>query len=166
MENRRIDVVLGVVTIAALAFAAWMYASNWSLRQEVENDQAARRVFETAAAERVTAAENARAAAESAIADLKAQLADVQKENDASRKQIEQQLTTSEAARETAERNLKDANEQLAQLKTAKEAAETAAGRAKDDLERERAAREAAELRASPPPQQPTEAPQPQAPSP
>jgi hypothetical protein len=89
------------------------------------------------------------------IADLKAQLANTQKENDASRKHIEQQLTTSEAAKEAAEGKLKGATEELAQLKAAKEAAEAAAGQAKNDLETERAAREAAELRASPPPQLP-----------
>jgi len=160
MERHRNDVVFGVVAAAALAFAAWMYVSNRSLHQEVENDQAARRVYENAALEKVTAAEEARATAESAIADLKAQLADTQKENDASRKQIEQQLTTSEAAKEAAEAKLREADEQLAQLKAAKEAAEAAAGQAKDDLERERAAREAAELRASPPPQPPTQTPQ------
>jgi len=124
MERIRLDVVFGAAAMAALVFAGWMYVSNMSLHQELENARAASRVFENAAVDRVNAADEARAAAESAIADLKTQLTDVQKENDASRKQIEQQLTTSETARDTAERNLKDANEQLAQLKAAKDAAE------------------------------------------
>ena len=68
MERPRLDIVFGVVAIAALAFAAWMYVANRSLRQDVENYQASRRVYEAAALDRVTAAEEARAAAESAIA--------------------------------------------------------------------------------------------------
>jgi hypothetical protein len=167
MQRVRFDVVFGVVAIAALAFAAWMYISAERLGVELENARAASRVFENAALEKVDAAENARAAAETGIADLNAQLADTKKENDASRKQIEQQLTTAMAAKEAAEGKLKDANEQLTQLKAAKEVAEAEAAQAKNDLEKERAAREAAELRAAPPPQAPpAETPQPKAPSP
>ena len=36
MERSRLDLILGVVAIAALAFAAWMYASNRSLHHDLE----------------------------------------------------------------------------------------------------------------------------------
>jgi len=60
MERLRFDVVFGVLAITALAFAAWMYAANRNLHQELENARAASRVFENAALEKVTAAEDAR----------------------------------------------------------------------------------------------------------
>ena len=90
-------------------------------------------------------------------------MAETEKANAAALKQIQDQLTTTESAKATAEEHLKAANDQL---KTAKDEAAAAASKAKDELDQERAARQAAEqaLHASPPP--PTEAPQPQAPSP
>ena len=78
-------------------------------------------------------------------------MADTEKANAAALKQIQDQLTTTESAKATAEEHLKAANDQL---KTAKDEAAAAASKAKDELAQERAARQAAEqaLHASPPP--------------
>ena len=106
-ERSRLALIFGVVAIAALAFAAWIYASNRSLRHDIENAQAARRVFETNALDRVTAAESAKATAESAIADLKAKMAEAENANVAALKQIQDRLTTTEGAKESAEKTSK-----------------------------------------------------------
>ena len=82
MERSRLNLVLGIVTVVALAFAAWMYTANKSLRDDLEGAQAARRALEVnalATGERVSVAENAKATAENAVAGLKAQLADAEK---------------------------------------------------------------------------------------
>lgn len=84
MERSRLDLILGVVAIAALASAGWMYTANRSLRHDVEEAQAARRALEInalATSERDTTAESAKVAAETAIAELKAQMAETEKAN-------------------------------------------------------------------------------------
>ena len=82
MERSRLTLVLGIVAVTALAFAAWMYTANRSLRHDWEGAQAARGALEInalATSERVSVAESAKARAENTIADLKARLADAEK---------------------------------------------------------------------------------------
>ena len=108
MERSRLALILGVVAIAALAFAGWIYTSNRSLRHDIEDAQAARRALEINALDRVTAAESAKATAETAIADLKAQMAEAGKcERGSAQADTGPANRTTEGAKETAETNLK-----------------------------------------------------------
>ena len=59
MERSRLDLILGGVAIAALAFAVWMYAANRSLHHDVKKPKlrVARLKNALATSERVTVAE-------------------------------------------------------------------------------------------------------------
>jgi hypothetical protein len=162
MKRSRLDPLLLVVALGALAFAAWTYTANWSLRHTLQaaNVLAAQAEKAKLAAEQEMAevraqlaeARNAQSASERARGEIDAQLALTQKAKVAAELSVEkmkEQLVSSESARKAAEDRLKALGNELAALTTAKEDAERSLKAANAELARLKSAKEESDAAAA-----------------
>jgi hypothetical protein len=163
MNRSRLDPLLFVLALAALAVAAWTYTANRNLRHALQSahavqasieedtrrtrDRAAQAEKATLAAEQSIAevraelatARNGQAASARSLAAIDAQLALTQKAKVAaeqSAEKMKEQLAASESARKAAEDRLKALGDELAALTTAKDDAERSLKAANDELAR------------------------------
>ncbi|HEY8247106.1 MAG TPA: hypothetical protein VIG38_07475 [Hyphomicrobium sp.] len=168
-KRSRLDPLLVVLTLVALAFAAWTYTTNWNLRHALQSAQVDRAAIEkdtTRTRDRAAQAENAKLAAEQSMAEVRAQLVEARNgqsaneralaeiaaqlavtrkakvATDLSVEQMKEQLVTSESARKSAEDWLKALGEELAALTAAKDDAERSLKAANDELARLKSAKE------------------------
>lgn len=175
-KRPRLDPVLAVLAVAALAFAAWTYAANRNLDRDLQAAHAARAALEkdnagardrAAEAEQATraveasmaevrgelaATRKAHAASERALADIAAQLTLTQKAKAAADQSVENlrgELSAAERARKAAEDRAKEFGDEAAALTAAKAAAERSLKAATDELAQLRAAKEAADAAAA-----------------
>ena len=164
MQRSRLNPLLLVLALAALAFAAWTYTANRKLHHALQSAHVARAAIEdrTAEAEKakraaeqsmaevraqLVEARNGRSAGERALADIAAQLALTQKAKaaaDLSAEKMKEQLGASESARKSAEDRLKELGDEAAALTTAKDDAERRLKAANDQLAQLKAAKEEA----------------------
>jgi hypothetical protein len=169
VERSRLDPLLFVLALVALAFAAWTYAANWNLRHALQSAQVVRTAIQNdtrrtrdraAQAEKaklaveqsiaevraqLVEARNVRSASERALAEINAQLALTQKAKVAAELSVEkmkEQLVSSESARKAAEDRSKAAGDELAAITTAKDDAERGLKAANDELARLKSAKE------------------------
>jgi hypothetical protein len=176
MKRSRLDPLLVVAALAALAFAAWMYTANRNLHQALQSAHAVRSAIEddsrrtrdlAAQAEKaklaveqsmadvhaqLVEARNGQAASERSLAEINAQLALTQKAKVAAELSVEkmkEQLVSTESARKTAEDRLKALGDELAALTTAKEDAERSLKAANDELARLKSAKEESDAAAA-----------------
>jgi hypothetical protein len=176
MNRSRLDPLLFVLALAALAVAAWTYTANRNLRHALQSahavqasieddtrrtrDRAAQAEKATLAAEQSIAevraqlveARNAKSASERSLAEIDAQLALTQKAKVAaeqSAEKMKEQLAASESARKAAEDRLKALGDELAALTTAKDDAERSLKAANDELARLKSAKEASDTAAA-----------------
>jgi hypothetical protein len=175
-KRSRLDPLLLVVALLALAFAAWMYTANLNLRRDLKSAQAARTAItgdirrtrsSAAQAEKaklaveqlltdvraeLVAARKAQSAAERALTDIAAQLTLTQKAKAAADQSVEttkQQLGAAESARKAAEDRSKALADEAAALTAAKDAAEQNLKTANDELAKLKAAKEASDAAAA-----------------
>jgi hypothetical protein len=162
MKRSRLDPLIFVLALAALAFSAWMYTANRNLHQALQSahvvraatrDRAAQAEKAKLAAEQSIAevraqlveARNGQSASERSLAEIEAQLALTQKAKVAAELSVEkmkEQLASSESARKAAEDRLKALGDELAALTTAKDDAERSLKAANDQLARLKSAKE------------------------
>lgn len=169
MKRSRLDPLLVVLALAALAFAAWMYAANRNLHHALQSAHVVRAAIEDdtrRTRDRAAQAEKAKLAVEQSIAEVRAQLVEARKGQSASERSLaeidaqlaltqkakvaaelsvekmKEQLVSSESARKTAEDRLKALGDELAALTTAKEDAERSLKAANDQLARLKSAKE------------------------
>ncbi len=161
-RRSRLDPLLLVVALAALAFAAWVYKTNWDLHHDLKSALAARAALtsdiqetRTGAAQveqaklaveqslaqvraELAAARKTQSAAERALDDIAAQLNEARKAKAAADQSVEatkQQLGAAESARRAAEDRSKALAEEMAALTAAKDAAERSLKEAEQGLE-------------------------------
>jgi hypothetical protein len=176
MKRSRLDPLLVVLALAALAFAAWTYTANRNLHHALKSAQVVRAAIKNdirrtrsraAQAERVNlaaeqsiaemraqlvGARNDRSASERALAEISAQLALTQKAKVAADRSVEkmkEQLVSSESARKAAEDRVKALGDELAALTTAKDDAERSLEAANDQLARLKSAKEESDAAAA-----------------
>lgn len=176
MKRSRLNPLLFVLALVALAFAAWMYTANWNLRHALQSAHAVRAAFTNdirRSRSGVAQAEKARLAAEQSIADVRAELAAARKAQAAAERalsdisgqltltqkakvaaelsveKMKEQLVSSESARKAAEDRLKALGNELAALTTAKEDAERSLKAANDELTRLKSAKEESDAAAA-----------------
>jgi hypothetical protein len=175
-KRSRLDPLLLVVTLLALAFAAWMYTANLTLRRDVKSAQAARTAItgdirrtrsSAAQAEKaklaveqsladvraeLASARKAQSAAERALADIAAQLTLTQKAKAAADQSVEKmkaQLGASESAKKVAGDRLKALADEVTALSAAKDAAERRLEEASEQLAQLKASKEASDAAAA-----------------
>ena len=169
MGRSRLNPVLVVLALVAIAFAAWTYAANRHLHHalktghivrasiEMEGRAAHARAAEAAAAEvaaeqsltevraQLVEAHKSQTATERALDDIGAQLTLTRKANVAAGLALEMvkgELASSESARKSSEGQLKALADELAAAKTAKDDAERGLKAANDQLAQLKAAKE------------------------
>ena len=79
MKRSRLNPLLFVLALAALAFAAWMHTTNWNLRHALQSAHVVRAAIEkdtTRTRDRAAQAEKAILAAEQSMAEVRARLAE------------------------------------------------------------------------------------------
>ena len=163
VKRSRLDPLLFVLALVALAFAGWTYTANWNLRHALQSAHVVRAAITSdirrtrgraAQAEKATLsaeqsivevraqlveARNGQSASKRALAAIDAQLAVTQKAKIAAELSVDkmkEQLASSESARKAAEDRLKALGDELAALTTAKDDAERSLAAAKEDAER------------------------------
>jgi hypothetical protein len=161
MERSGVNALLLAVAVAAIAFAAWTYTTNWKLRhalrtahivrlsiekegmrtrEQATDADAARRTAEqslSGSRKRMVEVRRGRAAAERALAEVTAQLDLTRKAKVAAEQSLEQtkgELAAADTARKSAEDRLKAIDDELAALRTAKEEAQKSLKAANDEL--------------------------------
>ncbi len=169
MKRSRLDPLLVVVALAALAVAAWMYTANRNLHQALQSAHVARAAIEDdtrTTRDRAADAEKAKRAVEQSVAEVRAQLVEARKGQAASERSLaeinaqlaltqkakvaaelsvektKEQLVSAERARKAAEDRLKALGDALAALTTAKDDAERSLKAANDQLARLKSAKE------------------------
>ena len=176
MKRARLDPLLVVLALGALAFAAWTYAANSNLRHALQSAQVVRAVIQIdtrKTRDRAAQAEQAKRAVEQSMAEVRAQLVDARHGQSASERalaeihaklaltqkakaaaelsveKLKEQLGASETARKTAEDRLKALGDEVAALTTAKDDAGRSLAAANDQLAQLKAAKEAADAAAA-----------------
>jgi hypothetical protein len=176
MKRSRLDPLLLVVALGALAFAAWTYTANWKLHQSLKSAHAVRAAITNdirRTRSNVAQAEKAKLAAEQEMAEVRAQLAEARNAQSASERargeidaqlaltqkakvaaelsveKMKEQLGASENARKAAEDRVKALGDELAALTTAKDDAERSLEAANDQLARLKSAKEESDAAAA-----------------
>jgi hypothetical protein len=169
MQRSRLNPVLVILALVAIAFAAWTYTANRHLQHALKTEHIVRAVIEKdtkRTRERVGEAEKARLAAEQSLTEVRAQLAEAHNSQTATERALDDvgaqltltrkanaaaglalekmkdELASSESARKTSEGQLKALADELAAAKTAKDDAERGLKAANDQLAQLRAAKE------------------------
>lgn len=162
MKRSRLNPLLVVLALVALAFAAWMYTANRSLHHDLKSANVVRASIENdtrRTRDRAAQAEQAKLAAERSIAEVRAQLAEINAQlaltqkakvaADLAVEKTKEQLVASETARTTAEDRLKALGDELAALTTGKDDAERSLKAANDQVARLKSAKEEADAAAA-----------------
>lgn len=176
LKRSRLNPLLVILALAALAFAAFTYTANRSLHHALTSAHAARVALEKDTMrmrDRAAEAEKAKLAVEQSIAEVRAQLVEArhgqsarerslaeinaqltltQKAKVAAELSVEKvtaQLLSSESARRAAEDRLKALADEVAALTTAKDDAERSLKAANDQLARLKAAKEESDAAAA-----------------
>jgi len=169
MKRSRLNPLLVVLALVAIAFAAWTYTANRNLHHALKAAHIVRASIEKdtkRTRERAAEAEKAKLAAEQSIAEVRAQLVEARKgETEAARsladvnaqlvltrkakvaaerslEKMKEQFLTSESARKTSEGQLQALSDELAAVKTAKDDAERSLKAANDQVAQLKAAKE------------------------
>ena len=176
MKRSRLNPLLFVLALVALAFAAWMYTANWNLRHALQSAHAVRaavKIDSRRTRDRAAETEKARLAVEQSIAEVRAQLVEARNGQSASERSLaeidaqlaltqkakvaaelsaekmKEQLVSSESARKAAEDRLKALGDELAALTSAKDDAERSLKAANDELTRLKSAKEESDAAAA-----------------
>ena len=169
MQRSRLNPVLVILALVAIALASWTYTANRHLQHALKTAHIVRAVIEKdtkRTRERVGEAEKAKLAAEQSLTDVRAQLAEAHKSQMATERALDDvgaqltltrkanvaaglalekmkgQLASSESARKTSEGQLKALADELAAAKTAKDDTERGLKAANDQLAQLKAAKE------------------------
>jgi hypothetical protein len=175
-KRSRLNPLLVVAALGALAFAAWTYTANWKLHQALKSAHVVRAAITNdirRTRSNVAQAEKAKLAAEQEMAEVRAQLAEARNAQSASERargeidaqlaltqkakvaaelsveKMKEQLGASENARKAAEDRVKALGDELAALTTAKDDAERSLEAANDQLARLKSAKEESDAAAA-----------------
>jgi hypothetical protein len=176
MKRSRLNPLLVVLALVAIASAVWTYSANRHLHHALKTAHIVRAAIEKdtkRTRERASEAEKAKLATEQSIAEVRAQLVaartgetaterslvDVNAQLALTRKakvaaelsleKMKEQLASSESARKTSEGQLKALSDELAAIKTAKDDAERNLKAANDQLALLKAAKEDSDVAAA-----------------
>jgi hypothetical protein len=176
VKRSRLNPLLVILALVALAFAAWTYTANRNLHHALKSAHVVRAAIEKdtkRTRDRAAEAEKAKLAVEQSIAEVRAQLAEARNGQSASERSLaeineqlaltqkakvaaelsvekmKEQLGSSESARKTAEDRLKALGDEVAALTTAKDDAERSLKAANDQLARLKGAKEESDAAAA-----------------